>query len=82
MAAGLPVVSTRNGGLPEVIEDGVTGLLVEPADADGLTVAIARLLDDPELRRRYGDAGRQRAAERFGWDRITAQTLELYRALR
>jgi glycosyltransferase involved in cell wall biosynthesis len=82
MAAGLPVVTTRRGGLPEVIEDEVTGLLVDAADVDGLTRAIARLLDDPSLRRRFGEAGRARAVERFGWDRITNQTLELYRSLR
>jgi glycosyltransferase involved in cell wall biosynthesis len=81
-AAGLPVVTTPSGGLPEVVEDGVTGLLVEPGDADGLAAAIERLAAEPELRRRLGEAGRRRAAERFGWNALTTQTLELYRSLR
>jgi rhamnosyl/mannosyltransferase len=79
MAAGLPVVASRVGGLAWLVEDEVTGLLVEPGDAGALRDAILRLRDDPALRRRLGDAGRRRAIERFGWEHVTERTLEAYR---
>jgi glycosyltransferase involved in cell wall biosynthesis len=65
MAAGKPVVATAVGGIPEMIEDGVTGLLVPPADDLALSSAIRRLLNDPGLAERIGAAARQRVAERF-----------------
>ena len=65
MAMKLPVVSTQHSGIPEVLEDEVNGLLVPPADAMALKNAIARLLDDPETARQYGERGRQTVAERF-----------------
>jgi glycosyltransferase involved in cell wall biosynthesis len=79
MAAGLPVVSTTAGGTPEVVEDGVTGLLVTPGKADRLTEALLRLAKDPALRRRMGEAGRARALERFTEERMLARTSEVYR---
>jgi glycosyltransferase involved in cell wall biosynthesis len=77
MAAGLPVVASRVGGISEIVADGETGLLVEPDDAESLAAALERLVDDAELRARFGEAGRQRAAERFSWDRAAAA----YRAI-
>lgn len=68
MAAGKPVVASRAGGLADVVEDGVTGLLVEPGDAAGLADGIARLIADPGLRERMGRAGRDKAKRRFSWD--------------
>jgi glycosyltransferase involved in cell wall biosynthesis len=65
MAMGLPVVSTRHSGIPEVVEDGVTGLLVSPGDVEGLADALATLLDDPERRAELGRAGRRRVASEF-----------------
>jgi glycosyltransferase involved in cell wall biosynthesis len=65
MAAGLPVVSTRYVAIPEMVNDGVTGLLVEPRDISGLAAALRRLAEDPTLRRRMGDAGRARYLEEF-----------------
>ncbi len=62
---GVPVIGSRVGGIPEVIEHGVTGLLVEPADVDDLAGAIVELLDHPERRIEMGRAGRQLAQERF-----------------
>jgi len=70
MAYGLPVVGTEVGGLPEVIEDKVTGLLVPAGDADALAEALIRLLEDPGLCRRFGEAGRARAEARFTEDRF------------
>ncbi len=65
MAAGKPVIATAVGGIPEMIEDGVTGLLVPPADDLALSSAIGRLLSDRGLAERIGAAARQRVAERF-----------------
>jgi glycosyltransferase involved in cell wall biosynthesis len=58
-AHGLPVVAHAVGGVPEAVVDGVTGLLVPPADQPALTAAFARLIDDPELRHQFGAAGRE-----------------------
>jgi glycosyltransferase involved in cell wall biosynthesis len=78
MAHGKPVVASAVGGIPELVEDGVTGYLVEPGDVTGLRTAIERLLADPALRRRLGRAARKRVAERCSWERVTAATLESY----
>jgi glycosyltransferase involved in cell wall biosynthesis len=78
MAHARPVVATPVGGTPEVVADGETGLLVPPRDPDALAAALRRLLDDPELRRRMGEAGRRRVAERFSADAMVERVLELY----
>lgn len=65
MAAGRPVVGYRTGGVPEMIVDGETGLLVEPDDVDGLARTIERLAGDPDLRRRFGAAAAERARGDF-----------------
>jgi glycosyltransferase involved in cell wall biosynthesis len=62
---GIPVVATRIGALPEMIEDGVTGRIVPPGDAPALAAALVELLADPALCRRYGEAGRESAAARY-----------------
>jgi glycosyltransferase involved in cell wall biosynthesis len=79
MAAGLPVVSTMAGGTPEVVEDGVTGVLVPPGKAAPLTEALLRLAKEPALRRRMGDAGRDRALACFTEERMLAHTADVYR---
>jgi glycosyltransferase involved in cell wall biosynthesis len=65
MASEVPVIATRISGIPELIEDGVDGLLVEPRDAEGLAAAIQRLLDDPELAARLALAGRLKVERQF-----------------
>jgi glycosyltransferase involved in cell wall biosynthesis len=65
MASGVPVVATRLSGIPELVEDGVTGLLVEPGDAAGLAAAIARVLDDDELAARLARSARARVEASF-----------------
>jgi glycosyltransferase involved in cell wall biosynthesis len=79
MAFGRPVVAAAGGGLLELISDGETGLLVPPRDPEALRTAVERLLADPELRERLGQAARARARERFGWDAVIERTLEVYR---
>ncbi|MEA3407267.1 MAG: glycosyltransferase [Chloroflexota bacterium] len=81
MAAGLPVVATRVGGVPEVVVDGETGLLVPPGDPDALAQAILRLLRDPDLRHRMGQAGRARVAEHFSVEQMVRKTEALYERL-
>lgn len=77
MACGRPVVGTFGTALPEVVEDGVTGLLVPPGDATALAEAILRLLNDEGLARRMGAAGREKAAQ-YRPDFIAKKTLEFY----
>jgi glycosyltransferase involved in cell wall biosynthesis len=73
MARARPVIGTAVGGIPEMIEDGVTGLLVPPADPVALAAALQRLLGDGTLRARLGTAARNRASQRFTPDaQITA----------
>jgi glycosyltransferase involved in cell wall biosynthesis len=78
MAAGLPVVATAVGGIPEIVVEGETGLLVPPQDDEALAEALARLLADAELRRRMGAAGRERAERLFDVARLRRDHLELY----
>jgi glycosyltransferase involved in cell wall biosynthesis len=79
MAFGRPVVAAAGGALLELVDDGETGLLVPPRDADALREAVERLLADPELRERLGRAARARSRERLGWDAVIERTLEVYR---
>jgi len=79
MACGTPLVASRAGALPEVVgEDGSCGQLVAPGDAEQLAGALAVLLDDPDRRRRMGEAGRQRAVQRFSWSAVARGTADLY----
>lgn len=79
MALGKPVVASRVGGTPEVVEDGETGMLVPPSDASALAEALASLVRSPEAMERMGRAGRQRVAERFGAERMASEIEEVYR---
>lgn len=78
MAMGLAVVGTTAGGIPEAVEDGVTGVLVPPGDSAALGAAIVRVLRDPEARVRMGQAGRARVTAQFGVDRLVDGTLDVY----
>lgn len=80
-AAGRPAVATRTGGVPEVVKDGATGILVRPGDPVRLARAIAALLSDPERTRRLGTAARRRSRERFGMARMVRETVELWDAV-
>ena len=96
MACEAAVVATATGGIPEVVDDGVTGLLVpfeprpdgsrEPRDPEGFVAGIAarvnELLRDPDRAREMGRSGRRRVIERFAWPAVAEQTSALYRSLR
>ena len=79
MAMGLAVVGTEAGGIPEAVVPYETGLLVDPGNSKALAAAIVKLLKNPELRKKYGEAGRKRVDEHFGVDRLVEGTLEVYR---
>jgi starch synthase len=87
MACGTAVVASAVGGIPEVVVDGETGLLVAYAEADprafesALASSVAELLADPDRAARMGRAGRVRAVADFGWDTIARRTLEVYRSV-
>ncbi len=78
MAHGRPVVATRVGGLLDLVVDGETGIVVPPRDPAALRSALERLLADPDLRRKLGSAGRERARTHFSWERVTDATLAAY----
>lgn len=79
LAAGVPVIASEVGGIPDIVEDGATGLLTPPGDAAALAGAMARYREDPALARRLADRGRRTVAERFSWDRITEDLIAVYR---
>jgi alpha-maltose-1-phosphate synthase len=87
MACETAVVASRVGGIPEIVEDGKTGYLVDydPSELESFTTTLAarveELLSDPALASRLGKAGRVRAIEHFSWPAIAAQTVELYESL-
>jgi glycosyltransferase involved in cell wall biosynthesis len=79
MACGKPVVATSAGGMPEVVTDGTTGILVPPRDHDAMAGAIVRLLTDEHARRAMGAAGEARVREHFSSERMVQDTLGVYR---
>jgi glycosyltransferase involved in cell wall biosynthesis len=78
MAHGRPVVASAVGGLLDLVVDGETGVLVPPRDVVALRAALERLLGDADLRRRFGDAGRERVRALFSWPAVTDATLAAY----
>jgi starch synthase len=81
MACGTAVVGSRTGGIPEVVADGETGLLVPAGEPEPLAAALNTLLGDPDRAAAMGQAGRKRAVAEFGWPAIAAQTADLYAEL-
>jgi glycosyltransferase involved in cell wall biosynthesis len=78
MAAGVPVIATRVGAVPDLVLPDVTGLLLEPGDASGLAAAILRLLLDPNQARSLGESGRARATWQFSAEATAKSYIELY----
>ncbi|MGI1662086.1 glycosyltransferase family 4 protein [Palleronia sp. KMU-117] len=79
MACGLPAVSTRLVGIPDLVRDGETGLLVEPHDATGLADALEKLMRDPDLAERLAEAGRKHVVQKFDFQTCIDGLLDLYR---
>ncbi len=79
LAQGTPVVASRVGGIPEVVEDGRSGLLVPPGDTAALRDALERVWADPELARRLGDTGRREVVPRYSWEALADRLSEVYR---
>ena len=82
MSAEVPVVAANAGGLPEVVEHGVTGYLHDPADVAGLVASALKLLTNEPLRRTMGRRGRMRARERFSTDEMVHRYVKVYESLR
>ena len=80
-ACARPIVATSVGGIPEVVSDGQTGLLVPKGDAGALAAAIGRLLDDPDLARQMGERGRELVLGRFSWRKHGEEMVDVYRSL-
>lgn len=81
MASGCPLVASRTGGIPEIVDDGVNGLLVNPGDVSGLAGAVSGLLADPEKCRKLAGEARRRVEQNFTEKEMAAQTGALYQAL-
>ena len=81
MAKRKPIVSTFAGGIPEVVENGVSGILVPPKDPESLAIGLTRLIEDRELRIKYGNAGRMIVEERFAIDNVVKETINVYKKL-
>ena len=81
MAAGLAVVSTRVGGVPDLVQDGMSGMLVESEDIGGLAEAIVSLLGDPQRRKALGEVGRRRVYPAYSADRLLGDMDHLYSEL-
>lgn len=80
-ACGLPVIASRTGGVPDIVEDGVTGLLVPPGEPGPLAEGLRLLLSDPGLNERLGAAARRRAEERFAFSTMVTRYAGLFRSL-
>lgn len=80
MASSKPLVGTRVGGIPEILEDGVTGLIVSPADPQDLARGIGQVLEDRTLAATMGGKARERAGRLFGWPSIAERTIAVYEA--
>jgi starch synthase len=81
MASGTPVVASRLGGVPEVVEDGVTGFLIEPGNVEALRERLTQVLRDPLLAERLGRSARARFLEDFTWEACAARCLSAYSEL-
>jgi glycosyltransferase involved in cell wall biosynthesis len=79
MAFGVPVVCTRAGAIPETVDDGITGVIVEPGDVAQLAESISRLLADDPLRKSMGQAAKEKVLRDFDPLKVIEQNLELYR---
>jgi len=82
MAAGTPVIATMAGGAPEIVQDGITGVLVPPRTPQAIAKAVLSMLQNDEMRQEMGRAGRRRAQEHFSLDRNIRETQAVYEEFR
>lgn len=78
MASGVPVIGSNIGGIPDIITDGVNGLLVPPGDPETLAFAMMTILDNPDLAEKFAQEGLRTVKDRFSWDKISDQFIEVY----
>jgi phosphatidyl-myo-inositol dimannoside synthase len=78
-ACGLPVIAARTGGIPDAVRDGETGVLVDPGDVGQVEAAVSRVLDDPALASRLGQAGRRAVETFYNWNRVAADLEQIGR---
>jgi glycosyltransferase involved in cell wall biosynthesis len=78
MAAAKPIVATKGGAVPEIVQEGVTGLLVPMGDARGMAEAISQLLSDPDSAQKMGEAGRRRVCEQFTIKHVVQKVEKIY----
>ena len=81
MAAGVPIIATRTSAIPEIVEDGETGLLVPVDDGDALSDALSSLLTNPPLRKEMGLAGRRRLEKNFSVQKMVEETAKIYQQI-
>jgi glycosyltransferase involved in cell wall biosynthesis len=81
MATETPVIATKIGGMPEIVDDNVTGLLVEPANPQALADATVQLISHPEQAREMGKAGRKKVRQRYSWSKIAESLINTYAAI-
>lgn len=77
-ACGVPVIVSNVGGLPEVVKDGITGIVVPPHDVEAIANALELLISDREMRRRMGDAGRSHVKRNYAWSDCLQQMIDIY----
>jgi glycosyltransferase involved in cell wall biosynthesis len=80
MAAGIPIVASNLGGIPDIVQDGINGLLAEPGDFESLADALRSLMLNRDMRQKLGDTGRK-LVNNYSWDEITKKTENLYRSI-
>jgi glycosyltransferase involved in cell wall biosynthesis len=80
-ACGLPAVASRTGGVPDIVEDGVTGILTPPGEPSPLADALRGLISDPKRRTKLAAAARTRMKERFAYDTMVTRYADLFRSL-
>jgi glycosyltransferase involved in cell wall biosynthesis len=78
MASGVPLVGSNLGGIPDIIHEGVNGLLAEPCEHQSLANALLKLLKDDELRHKMGNNGKEMVSD-YSWDKIARTTENLYK---
>jgi glycosyltransferase involved in cell wall biosynthesis len=80
-ACAVPIIASRAGGMPEIVRHEQNGLLIEPGDLDALVQALKRLIDEPETRQQFGQAGRQLVQSEFSIDAMVQGNLAVYQQL-